>query len=113
MRSFSGVIDFQISESGPSRWAHLWFPVHAETENSLPKGAGRPQWLQLMICGKYLMLARWSGDIRDARLWIMDPFRDVGITEVSKALNESQVTGQDLSKMGTQSKALTSLPVAS
>lgn len=67
MRSIHRLIDFQISQSGHSHWAHLGLPMHAETENSLPKGAGRPQWLQLMIRGKYLMLARWSGDILDAQ----------------------------------------------
>lgn len=103
MRSIPSLIDCQISQSGTEHSAHLGFPVHAETENSLPKGAGRPQWLQLMICGKYLMLARWSGDILDAQPWIMDPFRDAVQTEVSKALNGSQVTPQDLSKWGHNS----------
>lgn len=72
----------------------------------LPKGAGRPQWLRLMICGKYLMLAHWSGDILDTQPWIMDPFRDEAWTSVSKALKESRVTSRDLSKTGTQSRGL-------
>lgn len=91
MKSFPRMIDFQIFESSPSHQAHLGFPLDAGTENTPPKVAGRPKRLQLMIWAKYLMLACWSSDIQDAQLWIMDPFGDLGITELSKVLNESQV----------------------
>lgn len=85
MRSISSVIDCQRSGSSPpvTVTGLIW-----DSCTSLPKGAGRPQWLQLMICGKYLMLARWSGDILDTQPWIMDPSRDEARAEVSKAPNE-------------------------
>ena len=53
--------------------AHLGFsPARHWQKTVLLKGAGRPQWLWLMICCKYLILASRHVDIRDARPWIMD-----------------------------------------